>query len=494
MFNSKCVKHLLSLVLCILLLFINLIPCFAESSLSFNSVDFDTSCYVINADETQIETEVKVYTNRNHQNRVCTQFIFGGNSEGVSKNFALLKLRNLSSTKEYNLNFSIAINSGSSREVSFNAFLRYVSPNGTVIQEQPLLENVIFTDNYWKDFNFNFVPLSMSGQAYSLYLVFEFSSNYSTSTIMHFSPEVVLVDIDDSTPFYNLILNLLEKIDNDILALNSNFITFNDTFNTNFGDFLTNFGNFSDSFNTTLTDILDLTFGDFLTDFGNFTDSFNTTFNTSVGGILNGLNINLGNLNSNISNQTQNLSGLQTALDNIYTDVHSIDSVVKGFSVSLGNLSNINSTLNTISSTLNSLMDSVSSSLNTMNSTLSTISTDIFNGFSDVSSAFDNANNTLDSIEKGEEVKPDDFSSEGADGFNSISDELESSDSQLPQLSQDVLDNSFDSSIISELNLGFMALNNVFDVVTSALGFTSVLVFLMGFGLAVYIIGRRLGS
>lgn len=95
--------------------------------------------------------------------------------------------------------------------------------------------------------------------------------------------------------------------------------------------------------------------------------------------------------------------------------------------------------------------------------------------------------------------KPDDSSA--VDSSGSISDELESADSDIDSaldggLTSDKLKNAFSSGIfnIAELNQAFIALNNVFDTVVTSTGFTSLIVFVLGFSLAVYVIGRRLSG
>ncbi len=95
--------------------------------------------------------------------------------------------------------------------------------------------------------------------------------------------------------------------------------------------------------------------------------------------------------------------------------------------------------------------------------------------------------------------KPDD--SPALDSSGNISDEFESADSDLNSslnggLTKDKLDNAFKSDIFSvtELNKAFIALNNVFDIVITSTDFSSLIIFVLGFSLAIYVIGRRLGG
>ncbi len=520
MFKIKYVKHLLTIVLCVIILLsvfsLNVCASNTGGNMDFYASEADLYCYYIN-EETQSEVPVTpridIFTWKEKDAfRIIVPSADGPlDSTGPMRFVESFTLPQLHADHEYTLDFWYAFNTAPFG--SLFVVLEVLDGNQNIIFTQDLYSSENVAQDTWTECNINFKPdLSAVQSGYSCRLVFRFSQSHNLSPwTVHLSNYIYFNDNDDNSSFFNGVLYWLKKIDSDILDLISKFLEFNTNFdnfltnfnlsesslnwlekidsdildlnskflefNTNFTDFLTKFINYSDSSLNLLekidSDILDLNsklfefntnFGDFLTDFLNFSDSFKLTLNDLID-FTDSFNTNLTDI-------------LDLSFDNFFSHIFS------DINISLGLINNsVNNSNNSVNETLNNIDNSITNidnSISQIGSTLDEISGSVSQGF--------------DELIQGEEVNPDDFSTEGTDSINNISDELESAESQLPQLTESDLTDNFDLSILSELNKGFIALNNVFDLVTSSLGFTSVLVFLLGFGLAVYILGRRLGS
>lgn len=94
-------------------------------------------------------------------------------------------------------------------------------------------------------------------------------------------------------------------------------------------------------------------------------------------------------------------------------------------------------------------------------------------------------------------TKPDDFQGPPIDDsaseqIDDINNQISSIEGELPKIDADELDGLINGVNIDEYNNGFRAFNRVFDDVITALDMQAVLIFCLSFGLAIYIIGRRL--
>lgn len=145
----------------------------------------------------------------------------------------------------------------------------------------------------------------------------------------------------------------------------------------------------------------------------------------------------------------------------------------------------------------NTLWSNLQSALNTINSNLLLFKHSVENSFSDFLSFFDSKFTVLfeklDTLIKGKSVSEDDFDTSGKDNIDNINKDIEDTESNLPDFNGSDFDKVINTDILSNLSKGFIALNSVFSIVVDKLGFTSIIVFFLSFGLAIYIIGRRLG-
>lgn len=477
MFKSKYVKHLVSLVLCITYIFLNCsINSFAADDLTFSTSDFD-KCYVewIGQDfDMGGSTDVTIGTGGTHSGRDVTSITFNnaGNYHPRSFFFSFFKIRGIKPLTDYRLRFyfepaRIYIFGGGTATYDFVISLNYYKPDGTFIKSQSLYKSTLVSDDQFTDIDFEFESLALDETEYYV----EFSVNFlacnnasrRTSTF-YFSPQIELTSSGSFLPFYRGLSDYLSRIErwlSDIfVSINGGVDSFGvehegllqplvdltDLIDLKFDLIFQDLVNFSDSFNTTITDLLDF----------NLSDILDLSFDNFFSDLFNGINVSMFNINSEIQNSTSTVSSIGDTVNNIDKSV-----------------SNIDNSVTEISNTVNNLADSVSEGFKDVNSNIQSGFADVMEG--DMSLA-----------------DKDNFDTSGKDGFDNMSDELEAAEGDLPTLESDDLDKSFDIHILSDLNNGFIAINNIFDEVTSALGFTSVITFVLTFGIGIYLLGRRL--
>ena len=145
----------------------------------------------------------------------------------------------------------------------------------------------------------------------------------------------------------------------------------------------------------------------------------------------------------------------------------------------------------------NTLWRNLQSALNTINSNLLLFKHSVESSFNNLSTFLDSKFTVLfdklDTLIKGKEVNKDDFGTENKDKVDDINKDIEDTESNLPDFDGSDFDKVINTDILSDLSKGFIAVNSVFSIVIDKLGFTAVIVFFLSFGLAIYIIGRRLG-
>lgn len=145
----------------------------------------------------------------------------------------------------------------------------------------------------------------------------------------------------------------------------------------------------------------------------------------------------------------------------------------------------------------NTLWSNLQSALNTINSNLLLFKHSVENLFINLSAFLDSKFtilfDKLDTLIKGKDVSKDDFDTSGKDNIDNINKDIEDTESNLPGFDGSDFDKVINTDILSDLSKGFIAVNSVFSIVIDKLGFTAVIVFFLSFGLAIYIIGRRLG-
>lgn len=194
----------------------------------------------------------------------------------------------------------------------------------------------------------------------------------------------------------------------------------------------------------------------------------------------------LGNSHIGIVQSIQNLnSSLSSKLTNCTNE---LKSKFEECTTSLNN--NLKTQLATFWTNLNKSLNKINSDILSFKSSVEGLFNDFLTFFE---SKFSILFEKLDTLIKGQPSSKDDFDTSAKDNIDDINKDIENTESGLPSVDGSDFDNVVNTDILSDLSKGFVAVNTVFSIVTEKLGFTSVIVFFLSFGLAIYIIGRRLG-
>lgn len=199
-----------------------------------------------------------------------------------------------------------------------------------------------------------------------------------------------------------------------------------------------------------------------------------------------GGNDSLGNSHIGIVQSIQNLnSSLSAKLTNCTNE---LKSKFEECTTSLNN--NLKTQLATFWTNLNKSLNKINSDILSFKSSVEGLFNDFLTFFE---SKFSILFEKLDTLIKGQPSSKDDFDTSAKDNIDNINKDIEDTESGLPSVDGSDFDKVINTDILSDLSKGFVAVNTVFSIVTEKLGFTSVIVFFLSFGLAIYIIGRRLG-
>lgn len=429
------VKRLICFILCFCFLFsLCSVNSFASTSVTYNTIDFSYSFsfYSVNGSAVTDDISCEVKTTV-FDDKLCTAYIFPDEiSPGVYRCVTAFDLADLNSSHEYGLtfDFSTVILQYSSMSV----YIDYVDVSGKVISSQELLNySKGSLPSGWNTYSFRFVPEPPSSGYSSAQLTFHFENGSAHGMGFYLSPTVELIDYDGSDFSLDALDTRLAVIWDELCNIEGALNNISSELNSFHLDMNNRFDNLLSRFDIKLSDFLSV----IQNEFTNLKNNLNTNFSSLI-------------------------SSLNTQFSNLISNLNS------GFSVTNSNIISFQNDFNT-------LIDNLQNSLN---------------------AEFEYINNFLEenfNYESGS----DDMLGEGQTAVDDLNNGASEADEAVPSINESDLNSALNQEgvtfFISDLTNSFMFFEMLYESVISSLNIEALILFCLSFGIAIYIIGRRLG-
>lgn len=179
----------------------------------------------------------------------------------------------------------------------------------------------------------------------------------------------------------------------------------------------------------------------------------------------------------------------------------SLSSFLSSLQIEFTNLkSNLNTNFSSLISSLDIHFNNLDSKLTSIWNSISNFNLDFINLMKKLQSSLDNEfeyiNNFLEE-NFGYDSGSDDIMSEGQTSVDDLNNGASEADEAVPSINESDLNSALNqegiTSFINDLTASFQFFNMIYENVVSALNIEALIFFCLSFGIAIYIIGRRLG-